>query len=101
MATIINILERTSGGGGHAGNRSEPGTPVLVTVVTLLLFAITIATVLGSEGQDAADELCVAITQGYSKEIQRDFSKTTDNNEKCIQNLGRKVKGKHYLRRRK
>jgi hypothetical protein len=68
MATIINILERTrgEGGGGHSGNRSEPGTPVLVTVVTLLLFAITIATVLGSAGQDAAHELCAAITQAYN-----------------------------------
>ena len=52
-ATIINILERTGGGGGgHAGNRRESATPVLVTVVTLLLFGITIATVLASGGQD-------------------------------------------------
>jgi len=59
VATIINILERTSGGGGHAGNRRQPGTPELVTVVTLLLFAITIATVLRSEGQDVADDRAV------------------------------------------
>jgi hypothetical protein len=70
MATIINILERTrggggGGGGGRAGNRGVR----LVTVVTLLLFAITIATVQEvTEGQDeAADELCVAITQDLTK----------------------------------
>jgi hypothetical protein len=63
-ATIINILERTEGGGGggHAGNRRESGTPVLVTVVTLLLFTITIATMLGSVGQDVAGARRVTTT---------------------------------------
>ena len=70
MATIINILERTRGG-GHAGNRRAPGTPVLVTVVTLLLFAITIATVLGSDGQDAADGRCVGQHKPTTENSQR------------------------------